>query len=116
MYPIQFTDGTPVYNAEMWDPATLKFTVMAAAAKPRTYHSISLLLPDARVSTVAAALARPTPRAAHISSQRIRARIRVKVRSGSVLLYCKGDFNLEIKVGGRVRGLRRGRRDVRSSN
>ena len=23
--------------------------VMAAAAKPRTYHSISLLLPDARV-------------------------------------------------------------------
>ncbi len=27
----------------------LRFKVMAAAAKPRTYHSISLLLPDARV-------------------------------------------------------------------
>ena len=49
MHPIQFTDGTPVYNAEMWDPVTQKFTVMAPAAKPRTYHSIGLLLPDGRV-------------------------------------------------------------------
>ncbi len=47
--PIQFTDGNAVYNAELWDPSTQQFTVMAAAAVPRTYHSIGLLLPDARV-------------------------------------------------------------------
>jgi len=27
MHPIQFTDGTAVFNAEMWDPATGNFTV-----------------------------------------------------------------------------------------
>ena len=27
MHPIQFTDGTPVYNAEMFDPSDLTFTV-----------------------------------------------------------------------------------------
>ncbi len=47
--PIQFTDGNSVYNAELWDPVTQNFTIMAPAAVPRNYHSIGLLLPDARV-------------------------------------------------------------------
>ncbi len=48
-YAIPFTDTTPVYNAEVWDPATQAFTVLAGASIPRNYHSISLLLPDARI-------------------------------------------------------------------
>ncbi len=39
------------YNAEIWDPATGKWTLGAAAQKPRLYHSIALLLPDASVLT-----------------------------------------------------------------
>lgn len=42
-------DDKPVYAAEIWDPATGKWTTMASASVIRTYHSISLLLPDARV-------------------------------------------------------------------
>jgi hypothetical protein len=38
-----------VYPAEMWSPVTKTWTVMASGAKPRLYHSIGLLLPDARV-------------------------------------------------------------------
>ena len=49
MRPIQFTDGTSVWNPEMWDPDTEKFTVMAPASVPRNYHSVGMLLPDARV-------------------------------------------------------------------
>jgi galactose oxidase len=33
----------------MWDPETLTFTILAPAAVPRNYHSIGLLLPDARM-------------------------------------------------------------------
>lgn len=36
-------------TAEMWDPATTSWTEMAAPARPRMYHSISMLLPDGRV-------------------------------------------------------------------
>ena len=40
-----------VTTAEMWDRATGKWTTLASASTtiPRTYHSTSLLLPDARV-------------------------------------------------------------------
>ena len=48
-YPIPFTDTTPVFNVEMWDPETLTFTILAPASVPRNYHSIGLLLPDARI-------------------------------------------------------------------
>lgn len=34
---------------ELWDPVKLTFTVLPPAAVPRNYHSIALLLPDARV-------------------------------------------------------------------
>lgn len=38
-----------IYAAELWDPATGKWTVLASAAVPRVYHSSALLLPDGRV-------------------------------------------------------------------
>ncbi|HYI32075.1 MAG TPA: galactose oxidase-like domain-containing protein, partial [Glaciibacter sp.] len=34
---------------EIWNPATGTFTALAPMAAPRTYHSVALLLPDARV-------------------------------------------------------------------
>ncbi len=42
---------TPVFLAEMWDPATETWTGMASALIPRLYHSAALLLPDGRVLT-----------------------------------------------------------------
>ena len=46
--------NTPVLTAELWDPAseasvTQGWTTMAPGTIPRLYHSIALLLPDARV-------------------------------------------------------------------
>ena len=37
--------------AEMWDPATGRWTDLVAAGVPRLYHSNALLLPDGRVLT-----------------------------------------------------------------
>jgi galactose oxidase len=44
-----FSDENSIYNPELWDPATERFTRLAAAATPRNYHSVALLLPDGRV-------------------------------------------------------------------
>ncbi|MDB5742946.1 MAG: Kelch domain protein [Polaromonas sp.] len=41
--------GMPVLTAEIWDPATEAWSLMATATVPRLYHSTALLLPDARV-------------------------------------------------------------------
>ena len=38
-----------VYAAELWDPATGQWTVLASMQKNRQYHSTALLLPDGRV-------------------------------------------------------------------
>ena len=43
--------NTPVFAAEMWDPATETWTIMASAQFPRLYHSAAVLLPDARLLT-----------------------------------------------------------------
>jgi hypothetical protein len=43
----QFTN--PVYTAELYDPTTAQWSVMAAQAIQRTYHSTAVLLPDGRV-------------------------------------------------------------------
>jgi galactose oxidase len=48
-YAKPFSDENSIYNAELWDPATERFTRLAAAATPRNYHSVALLLPDGRV-------------------------------------------------------------------
>ncbi len=50
-FPVPFSDNTAVLSAEMWDPATESFTTLAASAVPRTYHSVAVLMPDARVFT-----------------------------------------------------------------
>lgn len=39
------------YKTEIWDPATGKWTLGAAAQKPRLYHSFAMLLPDGTVVT-----------------------------------------------------------------
>ena len=39
------------YHAEIWSPTTGSWTRGASAAKPRLYHSVALLLPDATLLT-----------------------------------------------------------------
>ena len=48
-YAVPFSDDNSVLNAELWDPATNAFTVMAPAGVPRNYHSVGVLLPDGTV-------------------------------------------------------------------
>jgi hypothetical protein len=38
-----------VHTAELWDPATERWTTMTGEDKKRTYHSTAVLLPDGRV-------------------------------------------------------------------
>lgn len=40
-----------VYEAELWSPATETWQALSRMSVPRLYHSIALLLPDARVIT-----------------------------------------------------------------
>lgn len=44
-----FTDNTAQLIPEIWNPATLRFTAGAPMAIPRTYHSVGILMADARV-------------------------------------------------------------------
>jgi galactose oxidase len=39
----------PVHQAELWDPKTCEWTVLASEAVDRCYHSTAVLLPDATV-------------------------------------------------------------------
>jgi galactose oxidase len=48
-HPEGFSDTGAVLSPELWNPSTGKFTIMAPEAIPRTYHSVSILLPDGRV-------------------------------------------------------------------
>ena len=48
-HPQAFTDTGGVHSPELWDPATGAFTILAPEVVPRTYHSVAILLPDARV-------------------------------------------------------------------
>lgn len=53
------TTGT--LTAEQWDPTTNTWTQMASPAKPRMYHSISMLLPDGRVLSSGGGRLAPAP-------------------------------------------------------
>lgn len=44
-----FDQTQSVFPAELWSPTTETWTTMSALSVPRFYHSIALLLPDARV-------------------------------------------------------------------
>jgi galactose oxidase len=48
-YPVPFSDQTSVLVPELWNPATGRFTALAAMATPRNYHSVANLLPDGTV-------------------------------------------------------------------
>ena len=41
--------GQPVHIAELWDPKTGQWTMLASEQTDRCYHSIAVLLPDGRV-------------------------------------------------------------------
>jgi large repetitive protein len=46
---VPFSDDNSALVPELWDPATEKFTPLPPIAVGRNYHSVALLLPDARV-------------------------------------------------------------------
>jgi YVTN family beta-propeller protein len=48
-FAVTFSDSNAVLAAELFDPQTETFTTLPAMSVPRNYHSIGLLLPDARV-------------------------------------------------------------------
>ena len=49
LQPEPFSDYTAVYAAELWNPATGRWTTLASAAIPRNYHSVAVLLADGTV-------------------------------------------------------------------
>lgn len=48
-YAQEFSDSNAVLAPELFDPQTQTFTVLPSMSVPRNYHSIALLMPDARV-------------------------------------------------------------------
>lgn len=50
-YAVPFTDTTAILTPELWNPATLGFTVLPPHSIPRNYHSVALLMLDGRVFT-----------------------------------------------------------------
>jgi galactose oxidase len=53
------TPGQPIHAAELWDPKTGQWTVMAEEEVDRCYHSIAVLLPDATVLSAGGGEFRP---------------------------------------------------------
>jgi galactose oxidase len=46
---VNINEGLAIKAAELWNPTTGQWTTLAAAARMRIYHSVSLLLPDGTV-------------------------------------------------------------------
>jgi hypothetical protein len=53
--------GQPVHTAELWDPATGQWTLLAEEEVDRCYHSTAVLLPDGRVLSAGGGEYAPTP-------------------------------------------------------
>ncbi len=53
--------GQPVHAAELWDPTTGSWTVLAAESVDRCYHATAVLLPDGTVLSAGSGEFRPTP-------------------------------------------------------
>ncbi len=51
--------GQPVHTAELWNPATQRWTELAAEEVDRGYHSTAVLLPDGRVLSAGGGEYRP---------------------------------------------------------
>lgn len=65
-----FNDATnAAMAAEMWDPATARWSTMANMATPRVYHSTALLLPDGRVLAAGGGDPAPVNGSDNVSSQ-----------------------------------------------
>jgi galactose oxidase len=54
------TPGMPVHIAELWDPKSDRWTLMAAEQIDRCYHSTAVLLPDGRVMSAGGGEYQPT--------------------------------------------------------
>jgi hypothetical protein len=52
--------ANPVYTAELYNPTTAQWTVMAAQTIQRTYHSTAVLIPDGRVVSAGSDNGAPT--------------------------------------------------------
>jgi hypothetical protein len=57
--------GAPIHAAELWDPDTGTWTVLAEEAVDRCYHSTALLLPDGRVLSGGGGEYAPVPNVAN---------------------------------------------------
>ena len=55
-YANAFTDNNAVLRPELFDPVTETFTLLPPIAVGRNYHSVALLLPDARVMSAGGGL------------------------------------------------------------
>jgi galactose oxidase len=47
--PVPFNDADAVLTPELWSPQSEQWRTLANSQVPRTYHSVALLMPDARV-------------------------------------------------------------------
>jgi Domain of unknown function (DUF1929) len=47
--PVAFSDLNAVLTPEIWNPQSEQWRILANSQVPRTYHSVALLMPDARV-------------------------------------------------------------------
>jgi galactose oxidase len=54
------TPGMPVHIAELWDPKSDRWTLLAAEQIDRCYHSTAVLLPDGRVMSAGGGEYQPT--------------------------------------------------------
>ncbi len=68
-YAVGFDDANSVLVPELFDPVTETFTTMRPIAVPRNYHSIAILLPDARVVSAGGGLCGPGCVANHADLQ-----------------------------------------------